>query len=94
MSRQAFPFTTFTDPSGSALSGGYILLEVNEDVQSPSGLLCRGMTLRGELDVNGALISVPQVWPNSQLLPSDSYYVLRGYTSSGELVLGPMRVTV
>jgi len=94
MARQAFPYTTFTDPSGNVLSNGYILLELNEDVKSPSGSLCQGMTLRGTLDANGALVSVPQVWPNSQLSPSDSYYILRGFTSDGELVLGPLKVIV
>jgi len=94
MARQSFPYTTFTTPTGDPLSEGFILIYVADDAKSPDGLLCRGMTLRVELDENGAVVSVPQVWPTDVLEPSGVYYVLTSYTRTGELVVGPLKVEV
>lgn len=94
MSQVSFPYTTFTDPSGNPLADGYVLINVNVDVQSPSGLLCGGMSLRVDLNGSGVMESIPNVWPNSFLLPGDSYYVLRTYSSDGQLASGPDKVTV
>lgn len=92
--RQNFPYTAFTDPSGLPLSGGYILLSIDADVQSPSGLLCAGMTMRQDLDGNGTVLTIPQVWSNTDLLPAGSCYLLSAYAADGQLALGPMKVQV
>lgn len=92
--RQAFPDTTFTDPSGEPLANGYALIKVSTDVQCPSGMLCAGMTLRVALDSQGEMVSIPQVWPTDVLLPSGAVYILRAYTAEGELVFGPSQVQI
>lgn len=94
MAKQSFPYTTFTDPAGNPLSNGYVQIYIIDDAQSSTGLLCRGMTLQVSLDGNGVMVSVPQVWPNDELEPDGTYYVLKTYTSVGELAQGPLKVTV
>lgn len=94
MAQQAFPYTIFNAPSGAPLSGGYVLISISTDVQTPSGQLCAGMTLRVDLDSNGAMIDIPQVWANSSLSPSGSCYLLTAFTAEGEAALGPLPVTV
>jgi hypothetical protein len=94
MAQVGFPYTTFYTASGAPLSDGYIEIEIINDVQSPDGLLCRGMILQQALNSSGVVTSVPQVWPNADLLPAGSYYVLNSYTADGQLVSGPTMVTV
>lgn len=93
-SRQGFPYTTFTDSMGSPLSGGYVLIEISTDVQSPDSSMCRGMVTRVALDDSGVMISVPQVWSNMLLLPAGSFYLLSAYTADGELASGPTSIQV
>lgn len=94
MARQAFPYTTFSDPSGSVLSNGYVLLRISQDVNSPSGLIGAGMELNVALDQNGVMVNVPQVWPNASLQPSGTCYLYSAFAADGQLVLGPESVVI
>ena len=94
MAQVAFPVTTFTDANDNPLANGYVLIRVSTDVQASSGQLCAGMSVRVELNGSGVMSSVPQVWPNNELSPSGSVYILSAYTADGELVYGPEPVTV
>jgi hypothetical protein len=94
MARQGFPLTTFYDPSGLPLSYGYVLIYLSKDATASSGQLCAGMTVRVALDASGAMTSVPQLWPNAALAPTDTYYVYGAYTAQGQLVSGPEKVVI
>lgn len=92
--RQPFPYTSFTDTSGNPLSFGYALIHLGDDGNAPDGLICNRTILRVNLDANGTMLTGPQVWDNTTILPKGTYYVLRVYTNAGELVLGPRMVTI
>jgi hypothetical protein len=92
--RVPFPYTNFTDTSGNPLSFGYALIHLGDDGNVPDGLICNRSVLRANLDANGNMITVPQVWNNTSILPIGTYYVLTAYTTSGELVFGPIKVTI
>lgn len=94
MSQQPFPYTTFTDPEGAALSNGYVVITLSQDAQSPNGLICGGMELRVQLNTSGVMSTVPQLWQNSDLNPSGTRYLYSAYTADGELVLGPEPVVM
>lgn len=94
MARVNFPLTVFQDLDGSALALGSVVIRISQDVMATSGQVCAGMSLTVALDNTGTMVSVPQVWPNAQLTPTGSTYVLEAYRASGQRVLGPMNVTV
>lgn len=94
MAQIAFPYTTFIDPSGNALSNGYVIVYVSQDAHSPGGLLCGGMELRVQLDSSGVMSPVPQLWQNSDLQPAGTFYLYAAYAADGQLVLGPEPVTI
>lgn len=89
-----FPLTTFTDSEGSPLSNGYLIIRINTDALSPVGQLCSQLLVRVPLDEDGVIEGTPQFQPNISLMPTGTYYVLRAYTESGQLALGPIIVVV
>lgn len=94
MAQVAFPYTTFLDPSGAPLSNGYVLISLSQDVQSPNGLLCRGMDTRVQLDSNGVMVAIPQVWQAVSLQPSGTWYLYSAYAADGQLALGPEAIVI
>lgn len=94
MARVNFPNQTFQDLDGTPLVLGYIVIRVSKDVMATDGQVCAGMSLTVPLDTLGTVTYIPQVWPNAQLTPNDSTYVLEAYTATGQRVIGPMNVTV
>jgi hypothetical protein len=94
MARVAFPITVFYDPSGAPLANGYVKVSLTQDAMSPTGQVCGSCSLNVVLDSTGTMVSVPQVYPCSQLNPATVQYVITAYTSSGEIASGPDFVTV
>ena len=94
MSTVAFPITVFYDSSGEPIAYGHVSLSLTEDVYSPVGQVCASIRVIVPLDDTGTMISIPQVYPCSDLVPSDVQYVLLSYTASGERVSGPDYITV
>lgn len=73
---------------------GWIILHLNKDCLSPTGQVGSKPKIKINLDVNGQLDGAPLFWPNSELMPNDSVYILSVYTSVGQRVLGPVEITV
>jgi hypothetical protein len=94
MARVNFPLTVFQDLDGTPLAFGNAVVRISEDVTASSGQICAGMSLSVPLDNTGTMSYVPQVWPNAQLAPTDSTYILEAYTAAGQRVFGPINVTV
>ena len=94
MAQASFPVTTFTDANDNPLANGYALISMSTDVQSSGGQICAGAAERVTLNASGVMSAVPQVWPNNELSPIGSTYILSAYTADGELVYGPEPVTV
>jgi hypothetical protein len=88
----------FQDAEGNVLANGYILMQVNQDEQinGTNGQLCAGVQIKILLDSNGNVSQSPaqSVWPNDQLTPSGSWYIVYVYSAAGQLVWGPWYVTV
>ena len=97
-----FPITVFYDSSGAPLSNGYVTIYLTADAAYSSSYpsiyphiqLCSGLALVVDLDINGSMVEVPQVYQCSELFPSDVEYMLTSYTSVGEKVSGPDFITV
>lgn len=94
MARTDFPNQTFQDLDGSPLVLGYIVIRISNDAMASDGQVCAGMSLTVPLDTVGTVTYIPQVWPNGELTPDDSTYVLEAFRANGQRVLGPLNVTV
>lgn len=93
MAQVVFPLTIYSGPSG-AISNGTVQIRINVDSQSPGGLICANIPTIVSLDADGAFIGTPVFWPNGDLLPDGTYYIVVAFSSVGELVCGPFKVTI
>ena len=89
----------FQDSEGNVLANGYITLELSQDAQSCFGQVGSGIRVKVPLDINGNIQGTTSgttylVWGNDKLTPSTTFYVVRGYTSVGQLSWGPRNETV
>lgn len=98
MAQSAFPISTFVLPNGNPVALGWITLHLNKDCQYTTGgtpgQVGSRIKVRVNLDANGDIEGAPVFWPNSELLPNDSVYIMSVYREDGQLVLGPVEVTV
>lgn len=77
---------TFQNTDGSPVSNGYIVASLSEDAATnDSKQIVAGIKVRGQLDNVGTTTDF-RLWPSDQLTPSDSFYYLSVYNSSGTLV--------
>jgi hypothetical protein len=93
--RSPLPITTFYTTDGAPLANGYLLLQINTDVQTPDpGQLGAQSVTRIQLDEDGTITGSPTFWGNQNLLPANSVYLLSAYTESGQQVLYRILVVV
>lgn len=95
MSRVAFPLSTFEDSDGNPISFGRVLVNLSKDVQTPTPeQIAATFTAVINLDVNGMVLGNPEVWPNSELVPSDSVYIYSVYSELGQEVVREITLIV
>jgi hypothetical protein len=94
MSQITLPALQFFDPEGNPVAYGYVDISVSVDCQSTSDTqIGKGSVATIPLDATGIITGSYPIWQNSSLTPSGSYYIIKVYTSSGQLVQGPDIIT-
>jgi hypothetical protein len=83
----------FQDADGTVLNSGYLTFELSQDEQV-TGLVtqvCAGVKIKINLNTAGSVSASPaqNIWGNDDLLPINSFYIVSGYTASGQLAWGP-----
>jgi hypothetical protein len=73
---------------------GEVTLHLNKDCTSPTGPVSAKIKSVFALDVNGAPVGSPLFWPNSELVPNDSVYIMNVYAADGQPIGGPVPITV
>jgi hypothetical protein len=76
----------FQDALGNKLASGYITLRLNTDAVTGTGAqLAAGRLVRVSLDINGDISGTVLLWPNDQMTPTDTVYIVRVYSVKGQL---------
>lgn len=76
----------FQDPMGNPLAAGSITLQLNTDaVTGTNAQLAAGRLVSATLGNSGSISGTVNVWPNDQLTPTTTVYIVRVYTSTGQL---------
>ena len=83
----------FVNPDGSPVANGYLRIRLNQD-GSTNDTQIQSNFIRVPLDLNGFIVGDPQFWPNLNISPPGSYYILLVYNATGQLVSGPSVITV
>jgi hypothetical protein len=87
----------FQDFEGNVLANGYLTMQLSHDEQESvdPGNIVGAFALRVPLDANGNIAGTVSVWPNDQLNPASSYYVVNAYRADGaQAWLAPQLQTV
>ena len=93
MAQQSLPITNFQTADGTAVANGQLTIRLNIDGNvNDTSINTRSVTVT--LDTNGAPVGNPQFWPNNEISPTGTYYVINVYEKNGQLVGGPLSVTV
>jgi hypothetical protein len=84
----------FQDLEGNLLSLGRLEMKLSHNELSPNGQVCSGIVLNIPLDANGNVSGSVFVWSNDVLLPINSYYTVRAYSSLGQLAWGRQQLYI
>jgi hypothetical protein len=82
----------FQSSSGDLLVNGYLTFSLSQDAQVNSTTnICAGREIKVLLNASGSISTSPPqyMWPNDVMTPANTFYIVRGYTSAGQLVWGP-----
>ena len=82
----------FQDSEGNVLDSGYLHMRLNQDENIAGvGQIAAGIVITINLNSSGSVdTSTPQyVWGNDQMTPANSFYVVTGFKSNGQLAWGP-----
>lgn len=94
MALSALPITNFYFIDETPVAGGEVTVHLNKDCTGPNGQVSAKIKSVVTLDTNGAPEDAPLFWPNAQLSPNDSVYIINVYGPLGNLIAGPLPVTV
>lgn len=82
----------FQDPSGAPLANGTVTFRLSTDVMAGSVQLSASRLVKASLDSGGNLAI--NLWPNNQMTPTGTVYIVKAYTALGQLVWeGELTVT-
>ncbi len=82
----------FQDSEGGVLANGYLKFRLSQDASVSSvGNICSGVEITIQLDASGNVVVSPAqyVWGNDNLLPTNTFYRVTGYTAAGQPAWGP-----
>jgi hypothetical protein len=87
MAKVQVDFGVFQDALGHPLALGYLTFRLNTDaVTSGNQQVVAGRIVRVDLDVNGLINGAALFWPNTDLTPIDTVYIVKAYKANGQLV--------
>lgn len=89
--RASFPYV-LSFPTGAPVANGYIGIRLNVNGVVNNSQI-KDSFIKCPLDSSGTVTGAT-FWKNSDIQPSGTYYIVLVFTSSGELVCGPIKVTI
>lgn len=76
----------FQDCLGNPLALGYLTWRLNTDAVTGTNVqVTAGRVLNVPLDSFGNVLGTVAIWPNDQLTPSSTVYIVKAYTAQGQL---------
>ncbi|MGA7401143.1 MAG: hypothetical protein WBW38_14045 [Candidatus Sulfotelmatobacter sp.] len=77
----------FQDFEGNVLANGYLTMQLSHDAEESvgPGQVVAGFPRRVPLDANGNIAGTVLLWPNDQLNPANTYYIVNAYRHDGTL---------
>ena len=93
MAQTALTVNTFVNPDGSPVANGYIRIRLSQD-GSVNNIQIQATYTEISLNSSGVIVGSPLFWPNSEISPSKTYYIIIVYSATGQEVAGPNIVTV
>lgn len=77
----------FQDLEGNPLANGYLTFKLTADAQiNGVGQIGAGAITTVPLDATGNATGQQGIWPNDQMVPTDTKYVITAYSAAGQPV--------
>lgn len=87
MAREQLDFGVFQDVAGNPLALGYLTVRLNKDAVTATGdQISAGIVVTVPLNADGFIAGAAMFWPNNQLTPTDTVYIIKAYTARGQFV--------
>src|SRR5271165_1694261 len=93
VAKTSLPITTYLDADGGPLANGSLLLRLSQDGSANDTQLC-AMPITIPLDSGGTITGSPMFWPNAEITPLGTTYIISAYSAKGQLVSGPNSMTL
>jgi len=85
MARRQVIGGNWQDSLGNDLALGYVTFQINTDATSGIDQVNAGQIVTAQLDSSGNISGTFDLWENSSLLPSNTVYRIKAYSSKGQL---------
>jgi hypothetical protein len=82
----------FQDAMGNPLNAGYVTFRLSTDGSASGTQVSAGIVTKAVLDSSGNISGNVYLWPNDQLVPATTVYIVKVFTASGELCWGSENV--
>lgn len=90
MAQITLPALQFLNSDGTPVDSGHVDICLSADSKTSSNTqIGKGAVSSVPLDSNGTITGSFLIWQNASLTPSGSYYIIKVYASTGQLVQGP-----
>ena len=93
MALSPLTITNFLLANGLPVAEGEVFIRLDKDCQGPDGQVSTRVS-SFFLDTTGAPVGSPEFWPNNELLPNDSAYLMSVKNAQGERILQWQQVFV
>jgi hypothetical protein len=93
MPKIALPIHTFQYPTGAPVANGFIVISLSQ-AGSVNDTQLQSNSTRIPLDSSGVIAGSPTFWPNADISPAGTCYIVSVYSAQGQLVAGPNKITV
>jgi hypothetical protein len=92
-SKVALPINTFQLANGAPVANGNLLIRLSQPGSVDDAQINANFTSIS-LNSSGQIEGSPTFWPNADILPAGTYYILLVFSSSGQRVAGANKLTV
>lgn len=93
MAKMPLPITNYQQVDGNPVANGYLIVWLNRDGRVAGNHIQFNATIV-PLDSNGNISGTHTFWPNADIIPSGTYYIVDVHSQLGQLITNGITMEV